>query len=78
MEIDILTEDMIPEITKHGNDRLRQEVADELADAQARGYVIYVRYEPYFLQRIWFRQSYLDKHPGLDELIRRDEWWTTV
>ena len=79
MKIDILSEETIPDVVKtvweKPADRIEADMLEAVEDATNYGQVIYVRYDRYFLQRVWVDLQTLHKAPELDELIRNDEWW---
>ena len=79
MKIDILTEETIPEVVAvvgvKNPEKIAADMLEAVEDAYDHGSVIYVRYDRYFLQRVWVARQVLIKAPKLDEMIRDEEWW---
>lgn len=75
MKIDILTEELIPELTE--SEILREVITKELEDAFNYGCVIFVRYDPPFVQRLWISHKILIDHPEFEATIRNEEFWVT-
>lgn len=76
METKQLTQELIPEVTKGGNDALVRQVQAALEQAEATGRVLYVHYEENWLQWVSVDQSVVDDRE-VQEKLQDDAWWGT-
>lgn len=74
METKRLTQELIPEVTRGGNDALVHELELAFAKAEERDEVVIVHYEDRWLQWVVVAMADLDL-PETKERLNSDSWW---
>lgn len=76
MKIERLTEELIPVLVAERNLKadVEREIREDLESSEERGYAIFVRHEPGFIQRVWVTQRILED-PMFNEIVYDHGWW---